>query len=379
MEHAKQGVGSFAKTTQYDLIPEPLAVRVDNRPVEVKVGERFELEGELFVKFIFPVFAALAFVVSAAPAAAQPCVASEGREARLISGEISGAHIYSEAFGPGWFFELTPETGGWRIRILDGAGLDLAQMTPPLRGPNPRELYGWHFRNAANDGANQGDVNAPQELRLFGFDPRLSGTAGVKQAPGAMGIDDQPGRGALHVRDYGLADLDPGEKARMVYLKFDACLNWPSEYGAAPDPFEMAEAVVTPELEEQIRGCGLDASFEISPYLNPAELGGDFDGDGSLDIAVPVLRKSDGKRAIAMCRAGTWLDVLGLSGGIGEHLGADYFESIDWWALTESHSINPPDGRSIQVPDGVTIGKEGASSVLIYWDGQGWTSQWRGD
>jgi hypothetical protein len=51
-----------------------------------------------------------------------------------IVGEIAGEHPYSEAFGPGWYFELTPESGGWRIQILDRARLDLSQMTPPLHG-----------------------------------------------------------------------------------------------------------------------------------------------------------------------------------------------------------------------------------------------------
>ena len=185
-------------------------------------------------------------------ALAQSCQPGEGREARRIAGEISGAHIYSEKFGPGWYFELTPSPHGWVIRILDEAGLDLAQLTPPLHGPNSREVYGWHFRNAANTGANEGDVNAPQKLRLFGFDPRLSGTAGVKPAPDADGVADQPGRGGFTIVDFGLADLAPGEKARMVYLKFDACLNWPSEFGSSA-PTEEAAAVVTPELEEQMR------------------------------------------------------------------------------------------------------------------------------
>ena len=29
--------------------------------------------------------------------------------------------------------------------------------------------------------------------------------------------------------------------------------------------------------------------------------------------------------------------------------------------------------------DGITIGKDGASSALVYWDGAAWTSYWQGD
>lgn len=34
------------------------------------------------------------------------------------------------------------------------------------------------------------------------------------------------GRGELFIEDYGLADLKEGQKARMVYMKFKACISW---------------------------------------------------------------------------------------------------------------------------------------------------------
>ena len=36
-------------------------------------------------------------------------------------------------------------------------------------GTNHRLLEGWHFRNQANTGPNEGDVNAPQREREFDF------------------------------------------------------------------------------------------------------------------------------------------------------------------------------------------------------------------
>lgn len=312
---------------------------------------------------------------------AQECTPAEGREAQRIAGEVTGEHAFSEAFGPGWSFGLTPEQSGWRVGVLDEAGLDLSQMTPPLHRPNPRELHGWHFRNAANTGPNEGDVNAPQKLRLFGFDPRLSGTGGWKPAPGSDGAADQPGRGALKILDYGLADLEPGKQARMVYVKFDACLSWPSEYGAT-QTLVSDPAIVLPETEEQIRGCGLSADYDLGAYLRPTSLSGDFDGDGVLDLAAPVTRKSDGKRAIAICRAGTKLNVLGLSGKIGVHLVTEYFDRIDGWRVEPKGPVGQG-GEGTQPPvllgDAITIGKEDSSSALIYWTGAAWSSYWQGD
>jgi hypothetical protein len=312
----------------------------------------------------------------ASPVAAQDCAAGAGRETARIAGEVAGTQAMSVAFGPDWRFDLKSESGGWRLSIFDAAGLDLSQMTPPLHGPNPREIYGWHFRNAANTGPNEGDVNAPQKRRLFGFDPRLSGTGGWKPAPGDDGKADQPGRGALTILDFGLADLNPGQLARMIYLKFDACLSWPSEYGAT------AAATILPETVEQLRGCGLGPDYDLGAYLAPSSLSGDFDGDGVLDLAAPITRLKDSKRAIAICRAGTHLDILGLAGKIGVHLVAEYFDRIDGWTLTPKGDVGvggeggtPP----VLVGDEITIGKDDSSSAMIYWDGKGWTSYWGGD
>ena len=47
-----------------------------------------------------------------------------------------------------------------------------AVVTPPYRGVNQLQLYGWHFRNADNSGPNAAgpkNLNAPQELRSFRF------------------------------------------------------------------------------------------------------------------------------------------------------------------------------------------------------------------
>lgn len=327
-------------------------------------------------KTVLSILAALCAALSVAQASL-PCAPADGREAVRIAGEVSGLHAFHHAFGPGWTFELAPAAGGWILRIPDASGLDLAQMTPPLHGPNARQLFGWHFRNVANDGPNEGDVNAPQRLRLFGFDPRLSGTGGWKAPPQGVSPDDQPGRGALEILDMGLADLEPGAQARLVYLSFSACLTWPSVYGAARPPVE-----IEPEDEERVRACGLDDGFALGTHLGSVSLEGDFDGDGALDTATAVTRRADGKRAIAFCRAGTWLDIVGLEGRWGVHLVAAYFDSADWWGLVERGPVFTG-GEGAPPPtllgDAVAMGKEGASSVLIYWNGQDWTSYWQGD
>ncbi len=206
-------------------------------------------------------FLAAATGAAMAQAPMPACDSTAERTAFRFSGEISGQHAYSEILPTGWLFMLEPAQYGWDIRVYsnlpgDAPGIDMAAITPPFHAPNAREIYGWHFRNADNTGPNMGDVNAPQALRLFAFSPALIGTGGFRPPDTDLASEPNPddGRGWLIVADYGLADLEPGQQARMVYLRFEACLTWPAAYD--PPPPEPVGFV--PEDIERIRACGLD-------------------------------------------------------------------------------------------------------------------------
>lgn len=312
------------------------------------------------------------------------CDSTAERTAFLFSGEISGQHAYAELLPTGWLFMLEPAPFGWDIRVYsnlpgDAPGVDMAAVTPPFHAPNPRELYGWHFRNADNTGPNMGDVNAPQALRLFSFSPALIGTGGFRppDTDAAMEPNPNDGRGWLMVTDYGLADLEPGGQARMVYLRFTACLTWPVAYD--PPPPEPAGFV--PEDIERIRACGLGDDLEPVAFLQPPLVEADFDYDGAWDFAVPVERIADGKRAIAICRAGTWLSVIGLEGDLGQ-LTPAYFDHIDWWLVEPRGTIGQGAGEGpppVPAGDTLTIGKDDSSSVKLYWDGTHFQAYWQGD
>lgn len=92
---------------------------------------------------------------------------------------VAGERGFYQALQNGWIFALVRAENGWSLRLHDGEpvadAVDLTSLTPPLRGaPNPRDVFGWHFRNAANTGPNEGDVNALQELRAFVISPALA-------------------------------------------------------------------------------------------------------------------------------------------------------------------------------------------------------------
>ena len=163
----------------------------------------------------------------------------------------------------------------------------------------------------------------------------------------------------------------------MVFVKFSACLSWPETAPAAVIP----AATFAPEIIERFGACGLVAPNELTAFLQPLTIEGDFDGDGAHDLAAPVARATDGKRGLAICRAGTYLDLVGFEGAMGEVVPA-YFDRIDKWAL---HARGPVGQSAEQGPppalrgDAIAIGKDDSSSALIYWTGTGYHSYWQGD
>jgi hypothetical protein len=99
---------------------------------------------------------------------------------------------------------------------------------------------------------------------------------------------------------------------------------------AAPDSLPLLTCDATPEREaaqrradaesprfldeerEEIGACGLDLTrFALDARLLPRRLHLDLDGDGAEDSIYPVRSLSDGSPLLALCRGGTWLDLIG--------------------------------------------------------------------
>lgn len=237
--------------------------------------------------------------------------------------EVYGAHSYRERMPNGWVITLLNQPAGWSFRLYAQApgaeSVDLSAITPPFRGPNTRDLFGWHFRNADNTGPNQGDVNAPQRLRPFEFSEGLIGTGGFKPPPGPPhGEAERPahaGRGWLEILDFGLADLNVGDRARMNYVKLRGCLTWPKSVAEASAYRDRTELAYAPEMAEIMGRCGLDLDrYRLAAQVAPRALAGDFDGEGAHDEVVQVTDQRTGLADLAICRAGTWHTVVsGLS------------------------------------------------------------------
>lgn len=282
-----------------------------------------------------------------------------GQPTPYISPEVYGAHNFSQTLPNGWEFILSRAEHGWQVHVFAN-GVDLTANTPPRHGPNPREIYGWHFRNAGNTGPNMGEVNAPQEMRAFVVAPDMAGleTAG-------------DGIGWLKVRDYGLSDLAPGETARMTYLEFEACVSWPKTEAEIRAEADAQSLDYLPEEEETFGACGLDlVSHALDAQILPRMLGGDIDGDGSLDEVAQIRRRVDGKRGLALCRAGTWLDTAGISGEL-VGLPPGYVAQTEAWRWIGEGDTLPPSLGGVTLPeadgDVLILERVEKQAVAIYW------------
>lgn len=168
------------------------------------------------------IFIGLSICLQILPAVAeQSCGAAWGLKTADFEGEVYGSTGFETHAGPNTF-ALVPAPFGWRIAVRDAAGQDLPVFTPPLRpvGNSPLDIAGWHFRNRDNSGPNRGELNAPQMIRKFTFgryatDPTRNPELIV---PSVMPAEGDQGHGEVIIEDYGLADLEAGQRARLRIL-----------------------------------------------------------------------------------------------------------------------------------------------------------------
>jgi hypothetical protein len=162
------------------------------------------------------------------------CEATQGRRAEQVDGEVRRGDTFTKLTPGGWVLRLDPVAVGWFLQVTteDRPEEDLSRLTPPWHFvPNPRQIEGWHFRNATNTGPNDGSVNAPQQLREFIFSPRVGRDIqgpDSKMSPTAEQVNEVRsfGQGWFLIHSYTLTPERQGERAAFETLRFSACLTW---------------------------------------------------------------------------------------------------------------------------------------------------------
>jgi len=154
-----------------------------------------------------------------------------GRTASF-QGAVKRGERFRRDLWDGLRLELDPTDLGWDIVVRDTTRPeeDLARLTPPFHlMPNPTDIEGWHFRNQANSGPNQGDVNAPQRNRWFIFSrevgrsiqPAGAETQVTEEEVARVGAQ---GRGALTIEEMVLTPPKPGERAGIESMRFTVAI-----------------------------------------------------------------------------------------------------------------------------------------------------------
>lgn len=153
-----------------------------------------------------------------------------------FSGKILAGNSFKYTFGDGFIFRLELDEYGWEIVIQFGkSDENISRLTPPLHFfPNPRQIWGWHLRNADNTSTNevgQKNINVYGMVREFIFSPEVGRSIqGVKAnrqvTPEEIEKIQNSGSGSLRILDYQLKNGEPGQKAKFSWMYFDVELFW---------------------------------------------------------------------------------------------------------------------------------------------------------
>jgi hypothetical protein len=146
--------------------------------------------------------------------------------------------------------------------------------------------------------------------------------------------------------------------------------------GALVQIHDIPERIQTP-----ITNGSLGKKYDVSFHLSPAYLRGDFNGDGTIDVAVLIKQRSTGKLGIAIIDGVTNKATI-LGAGIDIGNGGDDFEWMDSWQVYSKERARHAAGET-GIPhlrgDALLVSKSEAASALIYWNGKRYVWFQQGD
>jgi hypothetical protein len=142
---------------------------------------------------------------------------------------------------------------------------------------------------------------------------------------------------------------------------------------AVAEPDDIPEAI-----RKAIANGSLAKDYDVLFQVTPFYLRGNFNGDGTIDVAVLVKQRSTGKVGFAIINGATdKVAVLGAGTAIGN--GGDDFEWMDSWETYSKDRM----ANGTSVPklrgDALLVSKSEAASALIYWNGKRYVWLQQGD
>ena len=111
----------------------------------------------------------------------------------------------------------------------------------------------------------------------------------------------------------------------------------------------------------------LSTRYELVQKLEPFFYVGDFNGDGTSDVALLIKEKTTAKVGIAIVEGGERkIKIVGAGEFFGN--GGDDFSWMDAWSIRHTGKV-----------DRLYVAKSEAASAVIYWDGSKYKWQQEGD
>lgn len=153
----------------------------------------------------------------------------------------------------------------------------------------------------------------------------------------------------------------------------------PIVWGAEPTWQEQQN--LPPWARSILEEKSLVSTYALTTRINPYFLQGDFNGDGTLDLAVLIGEKATQQQGIAILHAGERTPrVVGAGRAVGNG-GAD-FSWLDAWSVYVKQAV--PQGaagkkRPVLRGDALLVEKLESASGLIYWDGTAYRWYQQGD
>jgi len=123
---------------------------------------------------------------------------------------------------------------------------------------------------------------------------------------------------------------------------------------------------------EATYSAGLQRTYTPYTKMNPFFISGDFDGDGSTDIAVWVQHNKTHKRGVLiLTKDGNNTFIAGAGRNVEER--GDDYGGLDAWSMLRKGEVldsRYEDGKVTLKGDAIILEKSESAGFAIYWNGQ---------
>ena len=132
---------------------------------------------------------------------------------------------------------------------------------------------------------------------------------------------------------------------------------------------------------EKMTTANTFATHQVTDFINPFYLEGDFNADEKVDIAILLDEIKTHKKGIIIVHSDNDTPVM-FGAGTKTENGSDDYSWMDIWKVYRDEKCPPGIGKTksiFLISDGIWIAKSESSSALIYWTGKAYKRSQQSD